>query len=243
MNIWHKENPKLLELVKNSIEENFSTLHFEMENDTAFIRGALHLPENLGFYSIEIELLKDYPDSVPLVKETGGKIKRDGEHHIWTTGNCCLFVEEETFRYYPEGTTIKAFIQKVVTGHFINQKHFEVSGKWIDGDRSHGIEGKCEFYREELRTDDIGFIYRFIQYLAKVTIKKHWICFCGSKKKLQNCHLKLLLDSRKKIKPHTAKNTLQMFDSAIEEIKRIEIAKKQSLDKNILRNAIFSLQS
>jgi hypothetical protein len=242
MKIWHKENPQLLEAVKNSIEENFSTLHFVMENDVVFIRGALHLPENLGFYSIEIELLNDYPDSVPLVRETGGKIKRDGDHHIWTTGNCCLFVEEETFRYYPKGTTIKDFVQKVVTGHFINQKYFELTDKWLEGDRSHGLEGKLEFYQHELKTDNIVFIYRFIEHLAKVNIKKYWACFCGSKKLMQNCHLKLLLDYRKKITPQIAKNTLLMFDHAIEELRKIEIAKRKNLENNTLKRVILGLR-
>lgn len=211
MKIWHKENPELLEAVKNSIEESFSTLHFVMENDVVFIRGALHLPELNDFYSIEIELLPDYPKSIPLVREIGGRIPRNGNRHIYLEGHCCLFVEEETFRYYPKGTTLKNFIQKVVTGHFINQKHFELTGKWIDGDRSHGIDGKLEFYEEELKTQNRYIIFRFIQYLAKPYIKDYQICFCGSKKKLGNCHFKFLSEYRKKITPETAGKTLCLW--------------------------------
>lgn len=216
MKIWHKQNPELLEAVKNSIEENFSTLHFVMENDVVFIRGALHLPELNDFYSIEIELLPDYPKSVPLVREIGGRIPRNGTRHIWTTGNCCLFVEEETFKYYPEGTTTKDFIQKIVIGHFINQKHFELTGKWLKGDRSHGIEGKLEFYEEELETKNRYIIFRFIQNLAKDYIRDYQICFCGSKKKLGNCHLRLLREYRKKIKPEIARKTLILWSLEFE---------------------------
>lgn len=216
MKIWHKENPKLLEALKKSIEENFPTLHFVMEKDVVFIRGALHLPELNDFYSIEIELLPDYPKSVPLVREIGGRIRRNGIRHIWTSGDCCLFVEEETFRYYPEGTTIKDFIQKIVTGHFINQKHFELTGKWLNGDRSHGIEGKLEFYEEELKTKNRYAIFRFIQSLAKDHIKDYQICFCGSRKKLGNCHFRFLKEYRKKIKPEIARKTLYLWNLELE---------------------------
>lgn len=211
MKIWHKENPELLEAVKNSIKENLSTLHFVMENDVVLIRGALHLPELNDFYSIEIEILPDYPKSVPLVREIGGRIPRNGERHIWTSGDCCLFVEEENFRYYPEGTTIKDFIQKVVTGHFINQKHFELTGKWLNGDRSHGLKGKLEFYKEELGTKNLRIIFSFIQNLAKDTIRDYQICFCGSMKKLGNCHFRFLREYRKKITPEIARKTLYLW--------------------------------
>ncbi len=241
MKIWHKENPELLEAVKNSIEENFSTLHFVMENDVVFIRGALHLPENLGFYSIEIELLNDYSDSVPLVRETGGKIKRDGEHHIWTTGNCCLFVEEETFRFYPKETTIVDFIQKVVKGHFINQKYFELEGKWYDGDRSHGIDGKLEFYKQELKTNNNVLIYSFIHSLAKDKMRDYQICFCGSKKKLGNCHFNFLKEYRAKIKPTIAINTLYLWHIRLDELENLQDLREQEIQQNQLRNAIIGL--
>ena len=189
-----------------------------------FIRGALHLPENLGYYSIELELPNDYPNTVPLVYETGGKIKRDAEHHIFTGGNCCLFVEEETYKYYPKGTSIVGFIKKVVTGHFLNQKYFERKGKWIDGDRSHGIKGKLEFYREVLNTNDLYTIFRFIQYLAKDRMVDYQICFCGSKKKLGNCHIKLVREYRKKINPQIAKNTINLWAYEWEELKKSQTA-------------------
>lgn len=212
MKQWYLENPKLLDEVKTSVKAHFPTLHVIMENNVVFIRGTLHLPEEIDYYSIEIELLADYPESVPLVRETGGRIPHTGERHIWTSGICCLFVAEETWKYYPKGTTILEFIEKVVTAYFINQTHFELTGKWLWGERSHGLTGILEFYREELKTDDLFLIYRFIEHLAKVNVKKQWVCYCGSKKKFQHCHYRQLLEYRQKIKPEIAKYSLSVFN-------------------------------
>lgn len=224
MKQWYTENPKLFNEVKTSLAARFPTLHVVIENAVVFIRGALHLPEGIDYYSIEVELLADYPKSVPLVREIGGRITRNGDRHIWTNGTCCLFVAEDTWKYYPKGTTIVDFIEKVVTAHFINQTHFELTGKWLWGERSHGLDGILEFYKEELKTDDLVLIYKFIEHLAKVNVKKYWLCYCGSKKKFQHCHFRQLLDYRQKIKPEIAKNSLLLFNYEIEKYRQ---SKKQ----------------
>lgn len=229
MKVWFKDNPVLLEEVRSAIAKHFPTLHVVIENDAVFIRGTLHLPEKIDYYSIEIELLNDYPESVPLVRETGGRIKHIAERHIYTNGNCCLFVAEETWKYYPKGTTIIDFINKIVTAHFINQTHFELTGKWLWGERSHGIDGILEFYEEELKTNNLILIYKFIEHLAKVVVKKHWACYCGSKKKFQNCHYRQLLEYRKKIKPEIARKSLSLINNELEKYRQFKMQEEQKL--------------
>ena len=222
MEKWYVKNPKLLEDVKNSVRENFPSLNILIENDKVFIRGLLLLPEEIDEFSIEIELLEDYPDSVPIVRETGGRIPY-GERHVFTHGDCCLFVREETWKHYPKDTTIIDFLNKVVVPYFLAQAYFEVEGKWLWGERSHDIYGIIESYKEELKTNDTNLILRFIQYLAKPTLKKYRICYCGSKKKLQNCHYQTLKNYRGKISKEIAEESLMMLLSEIERLKNSKI--------------------
>ena len=243
MKIWHKENSKLLDIVKISIDKHFPTLHIIFENDVMFIRGALHLTEINDFYSIEIELSHSYPDKLPFVRETGGRIPHIGERHIFMNGNCCLFVEEETWRYYPKGMSLVEFIQKIVMGYFMNQSYFEHTGKWLWGDRSHGISGILEFYKEELKTNDLKLIYAFIEYLAKETLKKHRICYCGSNKKLQDCHFLQLKDYREKIKTDTARMSLHLFDVELEKYKQLRFAEQRKLEGQILNRNLFGIKT
>ena len=155
MEKWYITNPKLLEDVKKSVRENFPTLNVLVENDIVYIRGVLLLPEGIDEFIIEIELLEDYPKSVPIVRETGGRIPY-GKRHVFTHGDCCLFVREETWKHYPKGTTIIDFLNKVVVPYFLAQAYFEITGKWLWGERSHDIYGIIESYKEELKTNDIS---------------------------------------------------------------------------------------
>lgn len=214
MEKWYITNPKLFEDVKRSIRENFPTLTVVVENDIVFIRGILLLPEEIDKFIIEIELLEDYPESVPVVRETGKRIPH-GERHVFMHGDCCLFVNEEKWKHYPKETTIIDFINKIVVPYFLAQSYFEIKGKWLWGERSHGAKGILEFYQEELNTKDFRVIIQFINYLAKSTIKRNRICYCGSNKKLQHCHFLQLSKYRSVISSDTAKFTLRIIAAEV----------------------------
>ena len=68
---------------------------------------------------------------------------------------------------------------------------------------------------------------RFIEYLAKPTLKKYRICYCGSKKKLQNCHYQTLKDYREKISQRIAKDSLTMWFTERKRLENVKIAEKQ----------------
>ncbi|MDQ3749454.1 MAG: hypothetical protein M3367_10670 [Acidobacteriota bacterium] len=218
----------MLEDVKKSIREKFPTLNIVVENDIVFIRGILLLPEDIDEFIIEIELLEDYPDSIPIVRETGGRIPH-GKRHVFTHGDCCLFVREETWKHYPKGTTIIDFLNKIVVPYFLAQACFEITGKWLWGERSHDIYGILESYKEELKTNDIKLILRFIEYLAKSTLKKYRICYCGSKKKLQNCHYQTLKNYREKISQRIAKDSLILWFTELKRLENVKITEQQMI--------------
>ncbi len=214
MEKWHIQNPELLEEMNMSLQEHFPALNVSIENDVVFVRGNLSLPENVDEFSIEIELKDDYPNSVPIVREIGGRIPH-GKRHTFTNGNCCLFVREEKWKHYPKGTKLIDFIENVVVPYFLAQSYFEITNKWLWGERSHGIYGIIEFYKEELKTDDLNLIVKFIEYLAKPTLKKYRICYCGSGKKLQKCHYNVLKNYRIKISQDVANDSLKLLDLEI----------------------------
>ncbi len=226
MEKWYVKNPKLLEDVEKSVRENFPTLNVLIESDKVFIRGILLLPEDVDEFFIEIELLEDYPASVPIVREIGRRIPH-GKRHVFIHGDCCLFVREETWKHYPKGTTMIDFLNKIVVPYFLAQAYFEVTGKWLWGERSHDIYGIIEFYKEELKTNDTNLILRFIQYLAKPTLKKYRVCYCGSKKKLQNCHYQTLKNYKGKISQKIATDSIMMWFTEIERLEHLKIAERQ----------------
>src|SRR5947209_4394472 len=74
---WHKTNPSLFEKEKAEVEAAYPNLYFHIENDLVIVRGTLpvvHEGKDLDRYAIEIALPRDYPRSLPAVRETGGRI-------------------------------------------------------------------------------------------------------------------------------------------------------------------------
>jgi hypothetical protein len=196
-----------------------------------YIRGVLPIRdlttgEEIDRYLIEIELPNDYPKGVPVVREKGGRIPRIIDRHIYENdGTCCLFVLDEQWKHYPEGATLVEFINGPVYQYFLSQSYFELTGKWLFGERGHGIVGILEYYSEELGTNDPKFILGFLDYLSLKVVKGHWDCFCGSGKRLRHCLFSKLLEMRGKIPPLIAQSSLA---NVVAELKWLQRARLQS---------------
>jgi hypothetical protein len=213
MKPWHIRKPELLEQLKRDLCGAFSNLHVSLENDQVFVRGSFPIVHNgrtLDRYSIEIELLHDYPDSVPLVREIGGRIARTQDHHVnEAQGDICLFVREERWRVYPPGASFLDFLNVPVHNYFLGESLVELGEARPFGERSHGIAGIIEYYAEELETNDLDIIIRFVECLSKESMPGHHPCPCGSGKKLRQCHQFKLWDLQGKIPPTVARESLR----------------------------------
>lgn len=216
----------LYEEVRELIRSHLPTLLVEMENDVVYVRGIYPILDlttgaEIDRYLIEIELPFDYPKSVPRVCEKGNRIPKIIDRHIFPSdGTCCLFVRDEQWRYHPEETSIIEFINGPVYQYFLSQSHFELTGKWLFGERGHGILGILEYYSEEVGTKDLRFILSFLDYLGKKVVKGHWDCFCGSGKRLRHCHFTKLLEMREKIPYLVAQDSLLKIRAALEQMRR-----------------------
>ena len=211
--MWQKTNPQLYEQVQTSLQSAFPSLEIEEDKGFVHVKGVFPViaeSKIIDNFTLDIELPLDYPKSVPKIWETGGRIPRIGDRHVNTLDyTLCLFLADERWKYYPEGSTIIDFLKGPVTYFLWNQINFEATGKWINGERGHNVLGVAEYYTEELQTRDPRKVLNFLRYLGKKTIKGHWECWCGSTKKLRNCHIKKLLDLRSKISPEVAENSFK----------------------------------
>jgi hypothetical protein len=209
---WFKINPSLLEKMKKEIQADYPNLHFYIEDETVFIRGSFPITfenEILDRYLMEIKFPSDYPDSIPIVCETGGRIPRTIDSHmISITGQCCLFLPDERWKIYPKGSSFLDFLNGPVRNFFLGQTLVLLGQYWPFGEHAHGIKGIVEYYAGLLETADLRIILDYLLYLIKPKIKGHWPCPCGGGKRLRDCHFRRLIDLRKKISPQTAKESL-----------------------------------
>jgi len=71
------------------------------------------------------------------------------------------------------------------------------------------VEGRLEFYYETLGTRELDVVIKAVQYLARKELKGHWACYCGSGRKLRDCHFDKIRDLRCRIPPGIAGQSYQ----------------------------------
>lgn len=178
------------------------------------LTGILFLRDREGkeidHYRIRIVCPDNYPEVEPIVFEIAGRIPKIADRHFYPIDtNACLFLIDERYKYYTSSTTIANFIQQIVEPFFLSQTHYELTGKWLFGDRRHGVYGIVDFYEEVLRTNDLNVISKFLYSLSEDKVKGHWNCFCGSNRKMRTCHYDLVKEFRNNIPKGVAQRSLR----------------------------------
>jgi hypothetical protein len=197
----------------------FPTLHIETGDDGVSVCGS-YIVEAEGLeiarYDIRIEI-PEKSDAIPKVFEIGGKIPKVTDRHFNTRdrNSACLFVPDEQWKHYPNGSTLISFLQGPVRDFFLWQAHMDLTGKELFPARSHGADGILESYYEELGTKDPVVVRNLLEYLAHNKPKGNRICYCGSGRKLSDCHLGKLMELRRKIGRGAAQRSLKEVDKSI----------------------------
>lgn len=223
MNYWHLQNKELFDSFKSEIDKNYPTLVVSIENNLVRIKGTLRIRDSkntiLDNFKIDIQVPYNFPQEIPEVRETGNRIPVIPDRHFENDGKACLCFRDATFLYWNEKSTIIDFMEKLVEPFFLWQIEYEVSGgKNKDKAYAHGLDGAVQFYKEILSTDDIKAVYQFIEYLTKKKIKGHWNCYCGSGKKMRDCHFDLMKKYKGQIRAKDAKKTFESINQVIHKI-------------------------
>ena len=75
--------------------EKYKELSFKIEDGVPCVFGSIILTDENGnieaTYQIEIKAVTNYPFSFPMLFETGGRIPRNVDWHVFEqSGNCCI---------------------------------------------------------------------------------------------------------------------------------------------------------
>lgn len=175
--------------------KKYKELSFKIEDEVPCVFGSINLTDedgNIeGTYQIEIKAVIEYPFSFPLLFETGGRIPRNIDWHIYEkTGNCCIASPPEEFIICNSGINLVSFIENQVENYFYSQIFRNQNGYFYK-ERPHGNAGWIEFFEETFMTKNIFNIeFGLNQILEGKKIDRVSDCFCGSGKKYRKCHKK-----------------------------------------------------
>lgn len=205
MKFWqHSDLDRFGEIV-DTINRDYPTLHLMIENNLVFVRGCLPIRDpnferEIDFFSIEILFLPDYPKTVPIVRETDGRLEKIAKRHFNINGTACLFLRDARYKYFPLDATFAYFMDKIVVSFFIWQIEYDIT----DGNPSfkglaHNTAGIMEYYFKFLNTSDIRVVRKFMEYVTVKKMRLHWKCHCSSGRLIRDCHKSFLLDMRKRL--------------------------------------------
>lgn len=106
--------------------------------------------ENISNYvPLSIIVPDDFPKTEPTVRLLEEIFPFDIEHHIYSTGVCCITVWEH-WKVFNDNTTITNFLETAVRQFFIGQAYYKDKSRWPFGEWEHGLDGLIQAYAEIL---------------------------------------------------------------------------------------------
>lgn len=162
----------------------------------------------LDEFAVRIELLWDYPRSLPVVWETRGRIPATAERHMEAGGKACVLLPDARWEEFPEGAAFIEFLEGPLHNFFLGQIVVDAGGEWPFGEWEHAGDGVRAYYRDLLGTDDATVIANTLELIAKKSLKLAWDCPCGSGRRLRKCCRMKIIELRRKIRPEVARRSL-----------------------------------
>jgi len=168
---------------------------FIYNKESGMLFGILNVDnEGEDCYDVDINL-NTYPGNFPLVKESG-RIPQKPHRHINGDGTCCFTTKaKEQILMRKQIKSLLDFIQRIIIPFLRNNSYYEINKCYKNGEYHHGIPGIIEGYKDILKISDNSLLVNLlIARSKKIKIEKNKVCFCGSKKKVKDCHLHCYTD-------------------------------------------------
>lgn len=172
--------------------EKHPAFEIKYSGTECIIHGVLFLNDTIGCQvdSYQIEIRRgNYPEQYPLVCETGGRIPKNIEWHIYPiTGNCCFEIPAEELLRCKAGLPLIEFLEHIVTPYFFNQTYRQVNGFYYN-EHKHGFLGVFEYYKQIFNSNNYLEIINLLDTIAIIEPPPRTsLCFCGSGLKYRKCH-------------------------------------------------------
>ncbi|WYD82285.1 MAG: hypothetical protein V8K32_07815 [Candidatus Electrothrix gigas] len=154
-------------------------------------------------YKLEIVVPDKFPQALPKVKETGGKIPRDGNFHVNPDGTLCLGSPLRLLRKVHSAPNLTGFADKCLVPYLYAVSYKLIhGGDFVFGELAHGDQGIVDDYSVMLGLKERHQITQAIQLLEiKKRIANKLPCPCGCGKRLGVCPFHHNLNEFRKMAP------------------------------------------
>jgi hypothetical protein len=190
--IWYQQMRGFFANEQRYIAENFPDLHYHIEEGFVIIKGEINFTTSYAekeisdSYKICIEFPHNYPEETPVALELQGKIP--SEFHTFSNKILCLGTPMEIRSIFNKERTINNFLENLLLPYLFQYSYKSKYGELPIGERSHGMPGIYEFYKEKIGIYNETSIIRFLSDLRDKKLKGHHLCPCGSNVLFRKCH-------------------------------------------------------
>ena len=210
---WRDVRPELVKEIEATLRGSYPNLHLHVRGGHAEIRGTfpVRAPDGrvLDRYRVMIELAPGFPRALPVVREVGGRLPWHEDFHIESDGKACVLIPADRWRCFPVDAPFRQYLEVPLHNFFLSQTVHAETGEWPFGQWGHGQAGIYDYYRWLFETGDDVIVRRVLHVLAKLDLKKHYECPCGSGLKIKKCCYGKLRELRRKIPPEVAADSVR----------------------------------
>lgn len=206
---WYVAQPELLDDVRAALAA-YPTLHLFLSGPSAEIRGTYPLRDEAGGvldeYTVSIELRAGYPKTLPVVRETAGRIPHTLHRHVVRPeGTCCVVLPDARWEEWPVGAPFSAYLAGPLRNYFLGQSIVEQGGEWPFGEWAHGNQARLDYYKALFETESDAGVRRYLEVIGWPHAKGRVGCPCGSGRRLRKCCHSKVHDLRSKLPRETAR--------------------------------------
>ncbi|WP_339911531.1 SEC-C metal-binding domain-containing protein [Symmachiella dynata] len=138
-------------------------------------------------YDLELCIHTGFPDAVPSVRETGGRIADD--YHKLTGNRLCLGSPTRIRIGLACSPTMPAFVDQFVVPYLYGHSRYEQDGTMPYGELSHGPDGIRDDLAALFRAPQAARPEEFLRLAGMIKrLANRQSCPCGSGRRLGRCH-------------------------------------------------------
>lgn len=164
----------------------------------AFVAKAPAKEQIADEYHVELDVPDSFPERVPSVKETQGRIPAD--FHKLEGGELCLGSPTRLLLIARESATLPRFVDRCLVPYLYGHAFFEKYGTMPFGELEHGAAGIRNDFASLYGVGDPSAVAEFIRLTSmrrRQANKER--CPCGSLQRLGRCHNRRVNNLRRRL--------------------------------------------
>lgn len=136
-------------------------------------------------YELAITVSEWYPDDLPVIEETGGRIPRDSDRHVFPDGSLCLGSPLRLHEIALSTPELTDYAEKALVPYLYAISYWEDTGERFPfGELDHGSDGILNDFGQVLGLDDperVGKALQLLRMKRRDANKCPCPCGCGDR--------------------------------------------------------------